>query len=513
MYNSRTRNSIFNFFANMGGQILSIIFKFVSRTIFIYILGKSYLGINGLFTNILSVLSLAELGIGSAVVFNMYKPIADNDYKKLSALIGYYRSLYRKIALFVFVAGILLIPFLQFIVNLSDDIEYLYMIYILYLLNTSVSYLYVYKTTILYADQKEYKIKIYSCIFELLNMIAQSSILLITKNYLLYICVQIFFSIITNIFIGHKAEKEYPMVYNLNEKLSKFEKKKIWSDIKAMFSYKVGAIIMNNTDQILISILVNTMMVGVYSNYLMIISSVSALTSSVFLSIKASIGNLATENNRKKEYEIFNILNLIAFWLYGFCTICFIILFNNFIIIWIGEGYLLDIATVFVIAFSFYISGILYPVFCFRETVGLFKETKNILYYSSIVNLILSIILGKLFGLTGILTATVLARIVTNLWYEPYKLFTIYFKKRFKSYLKKQLIYYILLVIAIVIVSVLSYVLSTIVTNQIILLFLRFLLCLIIPNLIFLSFIKQTKEYSLAKYYLNHQVKNIINKE
>lgn len=435
MNGSRTKNTILNLFANVGGQVVSILLRFVSRTIFIYVLGKSYLGINGLFSNILEVLSLAELGVGTAIIYNMYEPLAHRDYQRLAALTNYYKILYRKIAGVVFVIGMAILPFLDKIINLNQDIPHIYLFYILSVLNTTVSYLYVYKTSILSADQKEYKLKIYRTVFQFIQIIAQSIILFLFKSYLLYMIVQIVCSICSNIWTAHKATELYPEVNgNIQIELSKQEKKNIWSNIKAMFSYKIGGIMMNNTSQILISALVSTEMVGIYSNYLMVTQSLTSITSMLFTSVKASIGNLATEKNHQKEYEVFRVLDLMAFWVYGGGTIGLIILMNDFIRIWAGNSYVLMYTTVIIIAFSFYIAGIIYPITCYRETIGLFKQTKNILLYSSGINLFLSIILGQVWGLNGILLATIIARSCTNLWYEPYKLYSLYFQVPFSKY-------------------------------------------------------------------------------
>lgn len=435
MSNSRTKNTIFNLIANIGGQSISILLRFISRTVFIYVLGKGYLGINGLFSNILEILSLAELGVGTAIIYNMYEPLAKKDYERLAALTNYYKILYRKIAGIVFVIGIALIPFLDNIVNLKQDVPHLYLFYILSLLNTTFSYFCVYKTSILSADQKEYKLKIYRTIFQFVQVIAQIIVLLLFKSYLIYMVTQIICLLCSNIWTAWKASKLYPDVNNNKAaKLNREEKRDIWTNIRAMFSYKLGGILMNNTDQILISTLINTETVGLYSNYLMVTQALTSIVGMVFTSVRASIGNLVTEKDSEKEYEIFRLLELLAFWIYGGGAIGLVILFNDFISLWVGKSYLLDGKTVVVIGLSFYIVGLTSPILCYRETIGLFKQTQNILFYSSIINLTLSVLLGNVFGLIGILLATVIARICTNVWYEPYKLYKSYFKKPFREY-------------------------------------------------------------------------------
>lgn len=504
MSNSRTKNTIFNLMANVGGQGVSILLRFISRSVFIFVLGKSYLGLNSLFSNILEVLSLAELGVGTAIIYNMYEPLAKKNYKKLAELTNYYKILYRKIAVIVFVIGMALIPFLDKIINLNKNVPHIYLFYILYLLNTTVSYLYIYKTSILSADQKEYKIKIYRTVFQFIQIIAQIAVLLIFKSYLLYMIIQIAVSIITNIWIAQKSSKMYPEVNNDKmAQLSKNEKKGIWSNIKAMFSYKIGGIVLNNTDQILISALVNTEMVGLYSNYLMITQAATSLTSMLFTSVKASIGNLVTEKDHEKEYEIFEVLELIAFWIYGGCTVGLSVLLNDFITVWIGNEYILSQTVVNIISISFYISGIIYPVWCYRETIGLFKQTRSILFYSAGINLILSIILGKNLGLGGILLATIIARVCTNVWFEPYKLYTCYFKKTFRNYLTVHIkdfgVIAILIVVSLYTVGKIN--IGVTLGNLII----KFLILFIGVNLVFILY--KYKEMRYIKKYIVERVR------
>lgn len=499
MNNSRTKNTIFNLIANIGGQIVSILLRFISRTVFIYVLGKEYLGINGLFSNILEILSLAELGVGTAIIYSMYEPLAKKDYEKLAALTNYYKVLYRKIAGIVFGVGILLIPFLEDIVNLNQDVPHLYLFYILSLLNTTCSYFCVYKTSILTADQKEYKLKVYRTIFQFVQVIAQIVVLILFKSYLIYMVTQIICLLYSNIWTAKKASKLYPNVNNNQMvKLDQEEKKDIWMNIKAMFSYKIGGVLMNNTDQILISTLINTETVGVYSNYLMITQSLTSIMGMAFTSVKASIGNLATEKNSEKEYEIFKVLELLAFWIFGGGTIGLVVLFNDFISLWVGKSYLLDEKTVLMIGLSFYIMGVIYPISCYRETVGLFKQTKNILFYSSIINLVLSVVLGKVVGLMGILLATIIARLCTNIWYEPYKLYKCYFKRPFREYflvhLKDMFVITVLTICAIFTVGKIE-------SNFIILnLFIKFVILFIILNVIF--GIYKYKDIKYAKKYI-----------
>lgn len=508
MSNSRIKNSILNVSTSIINQVLSLILNFIVRTVFIKVLGESYLGINGLFSNILSVLSLAELGIGSAIIYSMYKPLAEKDEEKLTALINYYKTLYNRIAMIVMAVGLSIVPLLKYLVNFEFKMDNQVLFYLLYLTNTVVSYLLAYKTSIVTADQKQYKLKPYYMCFSILTSLVQIFVISKFHNYVLYILVQISFSIITNIVCAKKSSEMYSFINNKGTSLSIEEKHSIWSNIKSMFCYQIGGVILNNTDNILISVLIGTVWVGYYSNYSMIVNAIVGFTSLIFTSIQGSIGNLNVDtNDSNKKYFIFNVLNLISFWVYGFCSVCFCVLFQDFIRIWLGEKYILNISIVFVIVFNYYITGVLYPIWCYRNTIGLFKHTKYIMLIASFLNLLLSILGAKLFGLFGIFLATGLSRIMTNVWFEPYKLYKIYFNKPVKKYYITQILYFILLSTIIFIMYLITS--NIIIKNAYILICIKLILCIIIVNTIFYFFFRKTDEFVYIK---NSIIKKLLKK-
>ncbi len=493
MDNSRSKKSFINIITGVGYQIFTILISFVSRTIFIHTLGSGYLGISSLFTNILSVLSLAELGIGTAMFYCMYEPLATNDRQKLASLIRYFKKLYIFLAGIVFISGLIVIPFLRYIVNLSTDITYIRAYFFLYLLDTVVSYLCVYKTSILTADQKDYIIKLCRTLFDITRLIVQLLILILLKNFTLYLIVQIVCSMGNNIIATVYVNKKYSYVNQPSVVLPKSERKQIWNNIRAMFSYKVGGVILNNTDQLLISMLVCTEAVGLYSNYYMPIKSIMGVTSTVFIAVQASIGNLAVEKSSKRQFEIFKLLDLCSFWLYGFFTICFCVLLQDFIVLWIGDSYLLSNELVYIIACTYYLTGVLYPIWCYRETVGLFQHTKNIMFYASFLNIIFSIILGKKFGLEGIFAATIIARILTNIWFEPYKLFSIYFKEKVRKYYLQHILEAFYIFGIVVIIKILAGHIT--ISNGYMSFIIKGIVCVVVSNIMLVLAIFKTNEF------------------
>ncbi len=502
---SRTTNSIRNISANVIYQLFIILINFISRWLFVRIFDASYLGINGLFSNILNILSLAELGVGGAIVYSMYKPMYDGDTKKIAALINYYHVLYNRIAIIVAAIGLVLLPFLKYFVNLDGEFQNLELYYLLYLLSTVASYLFVYKTSVISVAQQDYKLKIYNVFFTIIRFLLQIIVLVIFKSFLLYTIVQIIVPILNNLYISYKAEKWFPYIKD-NYELDNIEKKSIWMKIKSMFFYQIGGVILNNTDNILISSLVGTVTLGIYSNYSLIISSVGTGVSLVFLGIHSSLGNLnASEDNEKKEL-VFRTLNMLGFWIYGFCVVCFCTLTQDFITMFFGENFIIDTLTLYVAVANFYIMGSLYPIACYRNTIGLFNDTKYIMVFASIINLVLSVFLGMKYGLIGILMATAIARLATNVWYEPLKLYQIYFKKSALNYFKSQVINLIIILVLIFLTQFCTDLIS--ISNRAEAFFIKIIICVIVSNVLYFIRYKNTIEFK----YMSSLIKMKLNK-
>lgn len=496
MAESRTKNSIKNIISNNIYQFLNIILNFITRTIFIKTLGEQFLGLNGLFTNILSILSLAELGIGTAMLYSMYKPIAENDERKLAALIGYYKVLYRRIAIILLVVGLCIIPLLPYIVNLQEDVGNIQIYYLLYLLNSVASYLLLYRSSIVIANQKEYIIKKYDIIFLIVKAVLQIIVLICLKNYLIYLLIQVCITLGINICKSRKALKLYNFIKEKVE-LPIESKKKIWDNIKSLLFYQIGNVVLNNTTNIVISILFGTIIVGYYSNYSMIITALSGFTSLMLTSLQPSIGNFNVNSSKKSKYLIYNSLSLLTTLIYGFCSISLIIIMQEFIKLWIGEQFLLDNNIVIAIILNYYFTGILYPNWCYRYTTDLFNKAKYTMVICAILNVLLSVILGLKFGLIGTILAPLIARLLTTFWYEPYILYKEYFDEKFYKYFLKQVVYILVLFITI---YLLSYIYKYISINNIILsLIVKEIICIIVVSIIFVALFNKTQEFKFVK--------------
>ena len=336
----RIKNSMKNIYINILTQIVITLLGFFSRKVFLDSLGIEYLGINGLLTNILSMLGLVEGGIGASIVYNLYKPLANNDKPKIIALVQLYKKIYSILAIGIFILGLSLYPFLGILMNEGGNIPFISIIYIIFLIKNIISYLNAHKWSLINADQRGYILAKYNLLFNVITTISKVIILITTKNYILYLLIEAAIFIIQNIYNGKVVEKRYPYIKTKDKYIVEKEvKDNLIMNVKALFLHNIGGYCVFGTDNILISALINVKTVGLYSNYTMIISQVSSLLTPIINGIGASVGNLIATESKEKNYEIFKVANFISFWIYSFCSIALYNLINPFIIWFLEKDY------------------------------------------------------------------------------------------------------------------------------------------------------------------------------
>ena len=446
---SRKTNSIKNVIFGYGNQILTLILSFVSRTIFIKVLGEDYLGINGLFSDVLMMLSMADLGFGTAMSYSFYKPVAEGDEKRIAALTHFYKKVYNFIAITVAIIGVLLVPFLKYLVNLDQGIPHLKIYYLFFLANTVISYLFVYKTSIISASQKSYLISKYQAIVNIVRTIVQMIALLLFNNYFIYLGITIVATLANNLIASYKADQLYPEIRASHQSLDEESKKSIFENMKSIFLYKVSGVLLNGVDNTLISIIVGTVWVGVYSNYNIVTTAVNNFIGTLFSSVTASIGNVVVTEKSEKRYEIFKVMQTVSLIIASSTVVIMYSLINDLVYVWLGERFVLSNQIVIAIMCNFYLANILRPIWSYREATGLYMQTKYIMLVAAGVNIVLSIVWGIFFGMSGILFASAVARLSTYFWYEPKLLFKNYFEKGVKEF-------YISIIKNIVLVVILS---------------------------------------------------------
>lgn len=506
--NSRTTNVMRNVIGGVGGQVFTSILQFICRTVFISLLGATYLGVNGLFSNILSMLSLAELGIGPAIVFSMYKPIADNDEIHISKLMNFYKIAYRAVALIVLIIGVSLTPFLDFFIKDTNGLENLRVIYLLILCNTVTSYLYTYKASMLNADQKAYIGVIIRNIFSVIQNVAQIIVLWVTGNFILYLLVQIATTILGNLALSKYVDKKYPFLLTYSKvRIDKAERVLIMQKVKGMMMHKIGGFVLNSTDNLVISKYVSVIAVGIYSNYLMIITMIKAYLTQITGSVTASVGNLIASESKEKVHQVFESMQLVYFWLYTVCLTCFYVVFQPFITLWIGEDFLLSKVVLLVVLINFYLNGFQDCVNTFVNATGLFWETRHKPIFECIINLGVSIILAWKIGLIGVFIGTLISFVLT-FWINPIILYRKYFQKSAVHYFVHFVGY---LTLAILMAVSLDEIMNKILTIPLAMnVIVRIVCSAIIPNIILIVLFHRTNGFIYCRNLAMRIVKRFI---
>ncbi len=512
MKKGRTNYVIKNAWVGVLAEAIAVLLSFISRTLFIKILGNEYLGINGLFTNVLTLLSVAELGVGEAIIYHLYKPLALNDEKKIKVYINFYKKAYTTIGIIIMILGLCVIPFMDLIItkkpNIPDNLD---LIYVLFLINTSLSYFYVYKTSILKANQQNYIIVIFKQVFHCVQLVVQIILLYLTHNYILYLIIQFLCTFLTNYFTSRKAAKMYPYINNNYEKeLTKSEKDSIYKHIKGSFLYKIGSSILNGTDTIIITRYLGLGIVGIASNYNLIYTTIKKFLSQITAAFTASLGNLnATEKVEKEEKVMFQVV-YICFVVYGYAAICLTLLSNDLINIWIGEKYMFGMFTVFLCCLNIYINGVRYATYAYRSTLGLFQYFKFIPIASAIINIISSIVLAKYMGVNGVYLGTIIAIGTTYFWSDP----VIVYKKEFhKSPIKYFLVFFKYLFYALLIGAVTYFVTKGIIVTNFLRLVLKLIAVSVTVLVLMILFTFNSWEYKALMEIIKNKLKRRKSKE
>lgn len=416
---SRVRNSIRNAATSVGGQLLNNLLRFVCRTVFIYTLGKEFLGISSLYTNILTLLSISELGFSSAVTFSLYKPLAENDRETIRSLMAFYKKAYRVIGLIIFGVGMCLMPFLPKLMTGVTDKVNIYLYYFLYLMQTVVSYLfYAYKAVLLTADQKKYISDLISYFCQIVMNVLQIIVLFTLRSFFIYTVLLIAENIVANLLVAAAADRHYPYIHGSAKPLSDGQKKDIFSRVYAMALYKVSSAVGTATDNLIISAWISVAAVGIYNNYYMIIQVFQNLLTGVFQSVSASVGNQFVGESRDRNAFIFRCLNLANNFLVTMLSVCFLTVFQPFITIWIGKDYLLADSVLWIVVYNFATNYYQYVVQIYREATGVFVKGKYRAVATAVSNLIISIILVQLMGIGGVFLGSIISRMATTGWYD-----------------------------------------------------------------------------------------------
>lgn len=434
MAESRTANVFKNTAARLLQRVASILVQFILRTIFIYLLGKEYTGVSGLFTDILNVLSLMEAGLDTSMVYVLYKPLADNDQKRIKALLDFYKKAFLIIGVLVLVIGIAIIPFLGIIIkdvpNIREDIR---LIFVFYVVTSASSYFFVYRTVLLNADQKSRVISKWRTIVQIAECVLEVALLFVFRQFLVYLIIHLAATLANNFIVSRITTRRYPQYFcekNV-ERLSRDETVLILRDILCLTAYNFSGVVINSTDSIFISAFIGTVEVAIIGNFTLIINSIRTVVSQIVDVTKPSIGNLAVTSGRDRQEAVFLRMNFISFYVATFCSACFYTLLNPFVgDIWFDPSYKTSSLVLAILTLNFYVAVMVYPVESFRTANGLFVQGWIRPIVMAGLNIVLDFFMGQRWGIVGIFLATTISRCLTQVWFDPYLVFKIVFKKK-----------------------------------------------------------------------------------
>lgn len=480
-------------------QIILVLANFAVRKVFAMTLGQEYLGLSGLFTDLLSMLSLAELGFGTSVVFSLYKPLAVGDREKIKSLMKVFRTAYQWVGIFVLTAGIAMTPFLNiFVKEMPESIPdiQIRLIYVINVVNSAASYFFIYKASLLFADQKKYIETVITVTTKLVVSVLQTGVLLLTQNYFFYLALMTAATFGQNFAVSRQTDRMYPFLKEKDVKrLCQEDKEILKKNVIANVFHKIGYVAVFSTDSILMAKFVSITMVGIYSNYMLIRKALVNGIDLLFISISASMGNLNASETDKRKYEVYSHIYFFSAWLFGWICICLLVLYDPFIALWLGEQYLLPAPAVFLVVVNFYMYCMRMPVNNTKDAMGLFWNDRYKPILETFVNLASSILLGRAMGITGILLGTFISTVTIPFIAEPYILYRYGLKKEWYRYYVSYFGYLAVTLVAGGITFALTGLTSSGLTGFI----LKMLLCAAIPNFVYLSVYGRNREFAYLK--------------
>lgn len=497
MKTSRVENASRNVVFGMLLRGYQVVMPFIMRTVMLYYMGQEYLGLNSLFGSILWILNLAELGVGSAMVYSMYQPIIDDDTEQICALLKLYRTYYRIIGLVIGVVGVAITPFIPNLIK-GDVPEGLsvYVVYWLNLLCTVLSYwVLAYKNSLVMAHQRSDVISKVTLATNTVQYFAQFAVIIFLGDYYIYLITAIITQVATNIVTAICATKMYPD-YKPVGKMKKEHAQKINQRIKDLFTMKVGNAIVSSADSIVVSSYLGLTMVAIYNNYFYILTAVWNIGRTVLASCMAGIGNSLLVESRDKNYADLKKFTFIMVWICGFCSACLLCCFQPFMKIWAGDDLTLEFSAVIAFVIYFAVEQINQVFILYKDAAGIWHEDRFRPLITAFANLILSIIFVQFWGIYGVVFATVASEIVISMPWILHNIFSTMFKRSMKEYVQKILIY---AVVIIIVSTATFYITGFIPDGNIAWLLVKAVAAGIVSNVLFFLTYFKTKEYAQVK--------------
>lgn len=508
---SRIKNGTRNIFAGFVNKIVLIILPFVTRTAIVYVLGSEYLGLGSLFTSILMVLNLSELGIGSALVYSMYKPVAEGNLVKIKALLAVYKKIYAYIGIGILLLGLCFLPFIHTIIkgDVPADIN-LYILYFMFLADASISYfVFAHKKALLIAYQRNDILSNVNTILNICVYAIQIAVLLLFRNYYAYVAIFIILTLVENVVIGRKSSILFPGIEGEGT-ISAEDKKEIIQHTKGIALQKVCSTSRNSLDSIVISMFLGLNTIAIYSNYYYIMISVHNILYQIPDSIRATVGNSVASESVDKNFKDFNCMYLLNMFICGWATCCLYSLIQPFMELWMGPQMMFPKLSVALVCLYFTLLSLADIVALYKDAAGLWWYGRYRVLLEAVANLVLNFLLGYFWGVNGILLATIITLVFIGHGYGGWIVFHYYFKgKNFIYFVIKQLGYLVMVALACVITDFLCGFISG---SPLIRLLGAGTISLIIPPCLLLAMYRMFPEFKDSMAFARNIYKTIKNK-
>ncbi len=496
----RTKNAARGIVWGFIERGLSVLLPFATRTVMIKVLGAEYLGLSSLFTSILSVLSLTELGLGSAIVFSMYEPIARDDNDLLCALLNTYRKIYYVIGTIILLIGLILSPIVPKLItgSIPEDVN-LYALYFVYLLNTVISYyLFAYKTAIFSAYQRNDLISIRSMIVSIASNTVKIIVLLLYKNYYVYIAIIPLATVLTNYLNARMASSMFPTLKcrgNITQQMALSIKKRV----VGLLSFKIYNVVFTSVDTIVVSLFLGLVPLAIYNNYYYIQSSITGFITIIMTSMIAGIGNKMVTNCKEDNYVDFRKFVFMNGWIVSWCSICLVCLYQHFMLIWVGEELVFPVRTMILMTLYFLIPRLTTMTYTYREAAGLWWEDRFRPIIATVTNIVGNLLLVKLIGMDGVIISTLICSLFINIPWGTIILFKNYFKRSAAQYFIDISVYF---ASTIIVGSITYFICNFVDLYNLGGLMIKCIICLVVPNVCFFIIYNRTGQYRLSKQFV-----------
>ena len=486
-----------NIAVGIGGYAVNTILGLVCRVVFTRFLPKAYLGVGSFFADILALLTVAEMGIGIAIVYALYKPIAENDTKRVASLMRFFARAYRIIGAVTAAAGLCVMPFLRNLVEMPQEItQSVYLLYGIFLFNNASTYFFSYRGSFLLASQQNYIVTGLNYVVTILQSILQMAFLALTRDYMSYLIIQTIGTLLYNLMIYFIAGKKYPYIREKAEPLDRETKQSLFRNTRDLLLTRISGLFVNNTDNIIITYFKGLVETGVTSNYTLFISTLTTLFSQVFDGMTASIGNHNALEDDEKRYEMFRFVNLSNFWLFSWGAVGIAFVSSDLVLFIFKEDFVLSPWIPLILAVNFYLVGMQSAVWTYMQTLGIFHYGRLISFVTAGIKIGLSILLGADYGVFGIQLSTAVGRILTDVWYSPWALYKHGFRKKPVIYLRRYLMFAAILVGE---GAVCFFLCRLIAISPFWNLLLKFLICSAVPNAVFFVCFRKTQDMRMFR--------------